>query len=146
MIELKLKFRKTQKSQFFLSLCHVFWRFTPVLVRFTAPFNKKMRNDQRTHLAAVNFKDKDTVVPLLEASLGLQVLTWPRSEGQYTLDTDACDEQINGTYLQKQVHRSNCSNSYWSRTLLKEAQTLAATERQCLTVVRTVLLLGRWLE
>lgn len=45
------------------------------------------------------------------------VLALPKSKGEYTLDTDICDIQIECVVLHKQQDGSNRAAGYWILTL-----------------------------
>lgn len=73
-------------------------------------------------------------------------MTLPRTKGRYTLHTGTREDQFGCILLQKKEERGNLHISYWSRTLKDTEQKLGTIHRQCLAVIWTVTLLGRYLK
>lgn len=76
-----------------------------------------------------------------EALMRPLVLFSPRTESQYTLDTEANEKQIRCVLLQEQEDSGNRPAGCWSRTLNDEEQKLATKNREWLAVIWTVMLL-----
>lgn len=69
------------------------------------------------------------------------ILALARTDGHFTIDTDACDTQIGCVLLQRPPDDTNRPIGYWSRTLSDPEKKLSTTHRECLAVVWAVLLL-----
>lgn len=70
------------------------------------------------------------------------VLALSQSEGIYRLvNADVCDRQIGCILCQKQLDRNNKPIiGHWSRSLMDAERAYDTTHRECLAVVRAVLL------
>ena len=73
------------------------------------------------------------------------MLALPRRDGHLTLDTDACARQLGCVLLQTQPDGTDRPLGYWSRSLSSAERNYDTTERECLAVVWSVLLLRPYL-
>lgn len=72
----------------FLGLCSLFGPFVPNFARLAASVNKKLKVDQPKQYRPLDEKEGAAVLSLNESLIGPPVLSLPRTEGSYTLDTD----------------------------------------------------------
>lgn len=130
----------------FLGMCNVYRRFVKDYARIARPLAAKTstrlpdRWDHLTEEEAQSFEE------LKRRLISAPILSLPRREGEYTLDTDASAEQIGAVLLQSQPDGTPRPVGYWSRSLTPAERNYSTTERECLAVVWSVLLLRPYLE
>ena len=74
------------------------------------------------------------------------ILDLQRSQGTYTLDTDASAGQLVAVLLQEQPDQSTRPVGYWSPSLNAADRNYSTTERECLAVVWASLLIRPYVE
>jgi RNase H-like domain found in reverse transcriptase len=67
------------------------------------------------------------------------VLTLPKKEVLFVLDTDESAEQIRCCLFQEQVSGPELPLSYWSRSLSPAERNYSTTELECLAIVWDIL-------
>ena len=130
----------------FLGLCNVFRRFVPNFARIAAPLNRKLRKGEPTVFGPLNEEEMGALEELKKRLIEPPILTLPRRDGRYTVDTDACDKQVGCVLLQEQPEVPARPIGYWSRSLNQAERAYDTTHRECLAVVWAVLLLRPYLE
>lgn len=131
----------------FLSLCNVFRRFVPNFSRVVSPLDRKLRIDQPTSFPFVTPAEKDAVENFMALLTNPPILAFPRTTGNYTVDTDTCHSHLRLYLLQQQKDGTTTQPiGYWSLTLSSGEQNLASTHEGCLAIVLAVLLLRPYLE
>lgn len=92
----------------------------------------------------------ETEIMALEAIehrlLSSMVVTPLRPERLHTLDVNACDKPIGGDLLQEQTKGTAKPVAYWSYLLYNAEQAKNTTQKECMSIVWTVLLLKRYLK
>ena len=74
------------------------------------------------------------------------MLKLPRLGLQYSLDTDASDDQLGCTLLQTHENGHRYPVGYWSRTLSPAERNYSTTEKECLSIVWAIQTLRPYLE
>lgn len=74
------------------------------------------------------------------------ILVLPRSHGGYTLDTDASANEVGALFLQEKPDQSTQPVGYCNRSLNAAKRHYSTTERKCLAVVWSALLLLQYIE
>lgn len=78
--------------------------------------------------------------------MSMPVLALPYADGQFTLDTDACNVRVESMLLQEQPEKTTKPARYWSRSVAKPKHADDTTRRKCLPIVWPVLILMPYLE
>ena len=130
----------------FLGLCNVYRRFVKDFAKIAAPLNDKLRKGEPARFHTLNQAESDAFAELKERLTSPPVLALPRRDGHLTLDTDACARQLGCVLLQTQPDGTDRPLGYWSRSLSSAERNYDTTERECLAVVWSVLLLRPYLE
>lgn len=74
------------------------------------------------------------------------VFVLPREDGQYNIDTGACDNQVWCGLLQEQKDKALRRVGYWSRLLRIAERRNGLTQKECLAVIWASLMLRPFLE
>ena len=119
----------------FVGLCNVFRRFIPNFAKIAAPLTAKLQKGQPTKFEELSDEEEKAFKSLKSKLVNPPILALPRSEGKFTLDTDACDTQVGCVLLQDQPDGHARPIGYWSRKLTKAEQAYTTTERECLAIV-----------
>lgn len=84
-----------------LGLCNIFWRFVPKLARVSSRINKQVQKGQP--LTFDGFPGEEIIASeTLKAGLiEYSVPELPHLQGDYTVDSVACDKQISCILLQR---------------------------------------------
>lgn len=77
-----------------LRLCNAFRQIVPNFARLAASFNNKFRKNQPKQFGTLDEQESATATLLNVAQMGPPVLSLPKTEGWYKLDTDAYDKQF----------------------------------------------------
>lgn len=130
----------------FPGLCNVLRRFVLNFARTAAPLYRKLENDQ----AFLFGRQKDTEIVVLETLLhrllSQLILSPPRRNGRYSLDTDASVNQIWCILLKEQPEGPAKLVRYWARLLNRAEKAYNTTNRERLDVELAVFLLMMNLE
>jgi hypothetical protein len=86
----------------FLGLYNVYRRFVPSFASIASQLNALLRKGESTKLEPLNEEQLNAFNTLRAKLLDPPVLTLPRREGRYILDTDASQEQIDCCFYQEQ--------------------------------------------
>jgi Reverse transcriptase (RNA-dependent DNA polymerase)/RNase H-like domain found in reverse transcriptase len=78
----------------FLGLCNVYRRFVSGFAKISAPLNDVMRKGESPQLGELTEFQRSSFETLRDCLLNHPILALPRTEGQFTLDTDASSDQI----------------------------------------------------
>ena len=115
----------------FLGLCSYYRRFVKNFSSIARPLVKLTEKD-------VEFKwssDQETAFQTLKRSLmSSPILSYPQAEGEFVLDTDACDFGI-GAVLSQVQNGEEKVISYASRTLGKAERKYCVTRKELLAVI-----------
>lgn len=90
------------ERRLFLGPCIVLRRFVPTSAGLTTPFNMELRKRQSKQFGLLDEMESAAVASLKRAIIITPALLLPRTEGQYTLDINACDKQIECVLFQEQ--------------------------------------------
>ncbi len=127
-------------------MCNVYRRFVPNFARLAAPLNELLKKGQPVTIDTLNDAQADAFTALRNCLLNPPVLALPRREGYFTLDTDATETQLGSCLLQDQQTGDRMPVGYWSRSLTPAEKNYSTTEKECLAVVWSVLMLRPYLE
>jgi len=130
----------------FLGMCHVYRRFFKDYAQVALPM-----------ATMTSFKRPDRWGTLSDEALRafeepkmrlteFVILSLPRRQGTYTLDTDVSAGQVGVVLLQEQSDQSTRHVGYWSRSLNAAERNYSTTEQKCLTLVWASLLLRPYVE
>ena len=78
----------------FLGLCNVYRRFVPNFARIVVPFTKKLKKEGTDKWDFLNDAETKVFEELKQRLAEPPVLSLPRMNLTYIVDTDACDIQI----------------------------------------------------
>lgn len=108
-----LKHPTTQsRHSSFMGLCQVFKGCVPNLPASPYPLTKTYRMANRSILTRWIKRETAELASLKKTLITASVLAPPKSEGLYTLDNYACDNQIECVLLQEREDGSNCPVVY----------------------------------
>ena len=114
----------------FLGLCSYYRRFVKNFSIIANPLSKLTTKDSEL----VWTSECQNAFEQLKAKLtGADVMSFPRDEGTYILDTDACDVGIGGVLSQVQGDRERVV-AYGSRSLNKSERNYCVTDKELLAV------------
>lgn len=130
----------------FLGLCNVFRRFVPNFSRIAAPLNKNVAKGQPATFDGLDETEQAAYETLKKALIRPPVLALPQLDGHYIIYTDACDEQVGCVLLQVQPDGTESPVGYFLRTLNNAERNYTTTERECLAVVWSILMLRPYLK
>jgi hypothetical protein len=108
--------------------------------------NQLLRRGESSQLGQLTPEQLDAFEKLRQRLLDSPILSLPRSEWNFILDTDASNHQIGCTLLQDQPYASKHPIGYWSLGLRSAENDYCTTEQKCLAIVRAVLQLRPYLE
>lgn len=74
------------------------------------------------------------------------VLAFPNSTGYTTLDTNTCSKQVGCVFLQKLEEETKQTLGYWYRSLDNAEEKFDASQKKCLGVIWSVLILRLFLK
>lgn len=132
----EVQYPTTQTAvRYFLVLCNIYRRFVPRLSKLAVPLNKMLRKEEHKAFQTLTEAETQSVDALKNALTNPPVLDVPRANGQYTIDTDACDTQAGSVLLQIQDDGSHRLIGYCSRALSDSERKLATTHTECLAVL-----------
>ncbi len=129
-----------------MGLCNVYRRFVPRFPSIAAPLNELLKKHQPVEIDILNPEQVEAFSTLREALLKPHILALPRKDGHYTLDKDASDGQLGCCLHQDQPTGDRLLIGYWSRSLTSAERNYSTTDKECLAVGWSVLLLRPYLE
>lgn len=112
----------------------------PNFARLADPIYEKVQKDQVTNFGQHDEEEIATINPLKGALVLPPVIALPKSSGHKTLDKDACDKQVGCLLLPLQDDETTRPAGFCSH---KHNDT---TERECLAIVWSVLILCLYLK
>ena len=130
----------------FLGMCNVYRRFVENFARIAAPLNKKLRKGEPFEFGHLNDAEHSAFLTLKDKLVNPPILALPRHNYHYTLDTDACEDQVGCVLLQEQPNGDKLPIGYWSRSLTQAEKIYSTTERECLAIVWGILALRPYLD
>lgn len=130
----------------FLGLCNVYRRFVPNFARVAAPLNRLLQKGEDFDLPPFNQAQTDAFELLKSALIQPPVLRLPRKDLPYSVDTDACDDQVGCALLQTYPDGMRHPIGFWSRSLIPAEKNYSVGERECLAVVWAVQMLRPYFE
>ncbi len=130
----------------FLGLCNVNMRFVPRFASIAATLNEPLKKHQPVEIDTLNPEQAEAISTPRDALLKAPILALPRKDGHYTLNTDASDGQLGCCLHQDQPTGDRFPIGYWSRSLTSAERNYSTTDKECLAVVWSVLLLRPNLE
>ena len=114
----------------FLGLCSYYRRFVKNFSIIANPLSKLTAKDSELVWTS---ECQDAFEQLKAKLTGADVMSFPRDEGTYILDTDACDVGIGGVLSQVQGDRERVM-AYGSRSLNKSERNYCITDKELLAV------------
>lgn len=130
----------------FLGMCNVYRRFVPCFARVAAPLNKLLCKGQSPQLPEATVEQRDSFETLKKALINPPILRLPQPDREYSVDTDACADQIGCALMQTSEDGTRYPVGFWSRSLLPAERNYSASERECLAVIWAVQILRPYLE
>lgn len=130
----------------FLGLPNVSRRFVPSVAVIVSQPSKWPRQSRLKEPRLYTEEDLSALETVQKKLTSPPVLSLQKSYTQYRSDTDNFDRPICYVLGKTQDKATTKSVRCWSRTLRDEKKSLDETHRECLVVVRVVLLLGPYLE
>ena len=115
----------------FIGLCSYYRRFVPGFAKVAAPLHELMRKHVRFFWGPAQ---EDSFNKLKECLVSAPVLAMPRDDGEYILDTDACDIGL-GAVLSQVQDGIERPIAYASRSLNKQEKNYCTTRKELLAVV-----------
>ena len=138
---------KTQTNlRSFLGMCNVYRRFVPNFARVAAPLNAFLTKGQQFNLPPFNEEQATAFEMLKEALTSPPILKLPRTDLEYSVDTDACDYQVGCSLFQTHADGVRHPIGFWSRSLTAAERNYSTGERECLAVIWAVQILRPYLE
>jgi RNase H-like domain found in reverse transcriptase len=129
-----------------LGLCNVYRRFVPGFAKIASPLNALLRKGESPQLGPFDKNQLEACRTLKEKIISPPILLLPRAQGQYTLDTDASQDQIGCFIFQEQDEKQFKPIGYWSRSLKKAEGNYSTTEKEFLAIVWAFIQLRPYLE
>jgi RNase H-like domain found in reverse transcriptase/Reverse transcriptase (RNA-dependent DNA polymerase) len=130
----------------FLGLCNLYRRFVPWFAKIASPLNALLRKGESPQLVPFDKDQLEAFLTLKERLSNPSILSLPRAQGQYTLDTDALQDQIGCCLFQEQGEKPLKPIDYWSRSLAKAERNYSTTEKEFLAIAWAVIQLRPYLE
>lgn len=130
-----------------LKSCLVLYLFAILVsnfARFAAPPIKNLKKGQPARLGQVIQSKECKYKRLAKALMSLAVLAFLCRAGRHTLNTDACNAQIDYVLLRDQNEWTTRAVGYWSSSLDNRYCAYNTIHRDCYTVAWTILLLRFW--
>lgn len=101
----------------FIGMCNVYRRFVPNFARVAAPLNALLKKGEPVELRDFGPEETGAFELLKEALASPPVLKLPRSDLEYSVDTDACDHQVGCALFQTYEDGTRHPIGFWSRSL-----------------------------
>lgn len=111
-----------------------------------ALLNPKLGKGQSFHFGYLNETEFEAMETLQQRLPSQPIWALSRPNGRYTLDIDACNNQVGCFLLQEQPGRAAKPVGYWSHALNQAEYVYDKMHREWLAVVWAVLPLGPYLE
>lgn len=105
------------------------------------PLNLKPTKNQLKEFGPLNEEELTAIMTIQGKHFSLTILALLYAGGHFMLDTGACSLQVNCIQLQYQPDTSKRSVGYWSLLLTKAEQPYNYSEKECLAIIWSVLLL-----
>jgi len=114
--------RTQSELKSFLGMCNVYRRFVKDYSHLARPLTKltstKLPSELPSELPEFDAEQKQAFEALKNRLTSAPILTLPRLDGLFILDTDACAVQLGCTLVQKQPDGTTLPIGYYSRVLL----------------------------
>lgn len=123
-----------------LGLWNVNICFVPGFAKIAAPLSKKLKNGEHSQFV-LDDQERRAVNELKHRLVIPPVMAQPRAKGQYTVNTEASDIQIGRVLLQEQNDKVLNPIVYSSKSLCEAERQHNTTQKECLKVVWSVLML-----
>ena len=132
----------------FLGACNVYRRFVQDFSKIARPLTLLTRKDAKPDWANPNADETNAFETLKQRLVSPPILSLPRPDAPYVVDTDASAYQLGCTLLQPSNDNENVLMpvGYWSYALNEAERNYSATERECYAVVWAVTSLRPYLE
>lgn len=126
----KLLYSTTQREhRSFLVLCIIYHRFIAGFFKLAAPFNKRLRNNKPNTLRTLKEAGLQSVDALQNVETNTQILVLPRTNEQFTIDTDACDTHLGCVLLKTQEEGTRSTTRHYSLTVSDSECKLVKTRK-----------------
>lgn len=130
----------------FLGMCNVYRRFIPKFARMAAPLNQILKKGHPVALPPPTEEQQESFSLLKNALVSPPILRIQRPDLPYSVETDACKDQVGCALFQSHEDRTRHPIGFWSRTLNAAERNYSASERECLGVIWTIQTLRSYLE
>ncbi|GBN85459.1 Transposon Ty3-I Gag-Pol polyprotein [Araneus ventricosus] len=118
----------------FLGLCTYYRRFVRNFSAIARPLHKLI--DSRPNFNWTEECEK-SFNSLKQALIASPVLTYPRTDKEFILDTDASNEGI-GAVLSQKIGNEECVIAYFSKSLGKPERNYCVTRKELLAIVKSI--------
>lgn len=102
--------------------------------------------DQPNKFGSPKDEERRAMKIFQETSISPPVLALPDAEGHYTFDIDAYDVQVGCMVLLEQPDKTEKLVRYWYKFLTKADKAYDTTKKECLTIVRAIILLQSYIK
>ena len=125
---------KVKEVQSFIGLCGYYRKFVRGFAEIAKPLYKLLERD-----ATFNWSEECQAAfeKLKTALISAPVLSYPRQDGKFILDTDASNEAIGAVLSQEQEGEERVI-LYYSRTLSRPERNYCVTRRELLAVIQGI--------
>lgn len=137
---------KQTQLRSFLGMCNVYRRFVPNFARVAAPLNALLCKGNPPQLPTSTAEQEKAFNLLKDALVYPPILRLPRPDREYSVDTDACKDQIGCALMQTSEDGKRHPVGFWSRSLHPPEKNYSASERECLAVIWAAQILRPYLE
>lgn len=127
-------------------MCNVYRRFVPNFARVAVTLNRLLRKKQPSEYPLSDEKQSRAFETLKSSLIEPQVLQLPHSALLFSVDTDACKDQVGCTILQTYSDCTRHLIGFWSRSLTKAEWNYSNGERGFLAAIWAVKILRLYLE
>ena len=138
--------RTISELRSFLGLCNVYRRFIPNFSHIAAPLNALLKKGMPTNLEPFGDSESAAFDSLINAVLSPPVLSLPKRDLSFSVDTDASDYQLGAALFQADESGDRKPLGFWSRSLAPAERNYSTSEKECLAVVWAVQILRPYLQ
>lgn len=119
----------------YLALCNVYRRFVPSYTDIATPLYALLRKGESPKLDSLTDAQASAFFTLLAAVTSPPVLSLPKRDLPYSLDTDASNHQVGCALFQTTPEGERRPIGLWSRSLNDHERNYSVSEKECLAVV-----------
>lgn len=125
----------------FLGISNVLKRFAPSFADIAVALNRKLQQDQLMQFGPLNKGELNEMKNLQEKLVCPSNLRLSCGGDYYKLETDACNVRVGYVLLKKLPDSTKWPIYCWYWSMKKAKQAITATQRECLAIMWSILLL-----